>query len=352
MEDGLPVPPPLPPAKQESRGEGAGGEGLLEQAFKNRSVLVTGGAGFIGSHLVERLTAVGANVTVLDNLRAGAWDNLRTVADSVRTVEADVRDAHAVEQIFREVMPQFVFHLAANASVPGSVKEPEYDFEANCVGTFHVLNALRLIGGCERVVIASSGAVYGEPAAFPIRETDPLQPISPYGASKLNTEVTTRMFQRVYGVPGVLARLFNAYGPRMARFVVLDFLRKLQHDPARLEILGTGQQVRDSTYVADTVEGLLTLATVGAAGEAYNLSSGAYTSVTGLAECLLAQLGLTGRTELAYTGTSWIGDAQRWEVSLAKIGALGYRSRWTLDAGLAETIRWFEETEGVIKEDG
>lgn len=314
----------------------------LQSAFTNNKVLVTGGCGFIGSHLVETLTAQGALVTVVDNLQAGHKENLPLSGTNIDFVESDVRDAATIEQIVTRVQPRYVFHLAANASVPGSVEDPVYDFQANCDGTFILLNALRLTGGCEKVVVASSGAVYGEPASFPIREADPLKPISPYGASKLNAEVSSRMFAQVYGLPVAIARLFNAYGPRMARFVLLDFLRKLQKNPKALEILGTGQQVRDFTYVADTVQALMLLALHGGEAEAYNVSSGTSYSVTELAHKLIAALGLTGQTEITYTGNSWVGDAQKWEVSIEKMCQLGYQPAVTLDEGLQRTIEWFQ----------
>ncbi|CCW36224.1 nucleoside-diphosphate-sugar epimerase [Chthonomonas calidirosea] len=317
-----------------------------EESFRNTAIVVTGAAGFIGSHLVEHLVTLGAKVTAVDNLQAGSWANLRAVSDRVVFAECDVRDADAMGALVEKVQPNYVFHLAANASVPGSVQDPVYDFEANCVGTFRVLNALRGQMACRKVVVASSGAVYGEPEAFPITEESPLRPISPYGASKLNTEITAQMMHRVYQVPVVIARLFNAYGPRMARFVVLDFLKKLQRDPYRLEVLGTGQQIRDFTYVADTVQGLLALALKGDCGEAYNVSSGKNCSVTDLANAIIAARGLSGKTRIEYTGKSWVGDAQRWEVSITRLKALGYQPQYTLEEGLRETIVWFDTTYG------
>ena len=309
---------------------------------------MTGGAGFIGSHLAERLVESGAEVTIVDNLRSGAWENLAGVTKQVRAVDADVRDRETIERIVHESMPDVLFHLAANPSIPASVADPVFDFETNSVGAFNVLNAIRMAGGCGKAVVLSSGAVYGEPESFPIRESDPLKPISPYGASKLHAEVTARMFQCVYGVPAVIARPFNAYGPRMGRFVILDFLRNLQSDPHRLEILGTGLQVRDFAYVSDVVEGLLTLAANGDPGEAYNISSGNGCTVADLAARIVAALGLTAETEIRFTGESWVGDAQRWEVSLDKIRGLGYSAEVGLDEGLRRTIRWFEEREGAI----
>jgi UDP-glucose 4-epimerase len=301
--------------------------------------LVTGGAGFIGSHLTDALVRAGTHVTVLDNLQAGAWSNLDGL--HVAHIEGDVRDPRAVVEAVRSARPDVVFHLAANASVPASVEDPRYDFETNCGGTFHVLDALRQHAREARFVLASSAAVYGEPGAVKMVETSPVRPISPYGASKAAAEQQARMFQTVYGVDAVIVRIFNTYGPRMARFVVLDFLRKLQKDDRVLEILGTGRQVRDFTYVSDTVEGLLVAASRGAGGEVYNLATGTSHSVTDLATMLLRVVGLDGRTRLTFTGASWVGDAQHWEVDVAKLRSIAYEPRVSLEQGLAEVIEWF-----------
>jgi len=229
--------------------------------------------------------------------------------------------------------------------VPGSAEDPAYDFETNSGGTFTVLSALREVGLAPKVILASSGAVYGQPQSFPITEGTPVDPISPYGASKAGAELTSKMFFQVFCVPVVIARIFNTYGPRMARFVILDFLRKLRRDPSALEILGSGQQVRDFTYVSDTVRGLVLLAECGVPAEAYNLSSGHSVSVTEVAHALFSALGLEGRTRITYTGVSWPGDAQRWEVSNDKIRSLGFSPEVPLSEGLSRTIQWFQETE-------
>ena len=305
-------------------------------------ILVTGGCGFIGSHLVEHLVTLGAAVWVLDNLQAGTPDNLTAVRNQVNLVIGDVRDPNCVKRVVGLSRPAYVFHLAANASVPGSVKDPAYDFETNSAGTFTLFDALREYGRSEKVILASSGAVYGQPQIFPILEEQPWDPISPYGASKVCAETTARMFHRVYSLPVVIARIFNTYGPRMARFVVLDFLRKLRHNPNVLEVLGNGQQMRDFTFVTDAVQGLLLLAERGLMAEAYNLSSGCSVSVTEVAQMLIAALGLTGQTRITYTGNSWPGDAQRWVVSIEKLGRLGYVPTVDLENGLAKTIQWYQ----------
>jgi UDP-glucose 4-epimerase len=305
-------------------------------------VLVSGGCGFIGSHLVEHLVARGAAVWVLDNLQAGTPNNLTAVRNQVELVIGDVRDPNCVKRVVGLSRPAYVFHLAANASVPGSVEDPAYDFETNSAGTFALFDALREYGRSEKVILASSGAVYGQPQIFPITEEQPWDPISPYGASKVCAETIARMFFRVYGLPVASARIFNTYGPRMARFVMLDFLRKLRHNPNALEILGNGQQTRDFTFVTDTVQGLLLLAERGLMAEAYNLSSGCSVSVTEVAQMLIGALGLTGETRITYTGNSWTGDAQRWVVSIEKISRLGYLPAVDLKNGLEKTIQWYQ----------
>ncbi len=318
-----------------------------EEMFRDASVVVTGGCGFVGSHLVERLVGCGAMVTVFDNLRDGSLENLCSIPERFSFFEGDVRDVDRLEALILATAPAFVFHLAANASVPGSVENAAYDFETNCAGTFRLLSVLHRHQPEARVVMASSGAVYGEPAELPIHEAVSTVPISPYGASKLAAEIESRMFNQVYGLPVVIARIFNVYGPRMPRFVVFDFLKKLEVDESVLEILGDGRQVRDFTAVTDSVEGLLLLALHGVPGQAYNVASGTSYQITELAELLLVQLDLTGRTRLCFSGESWVGDAQRWEVDIRKLRGLGFIPRISLAEGLATVIRWFSQCRGA-----
>jgi len=297
---------------------------------------------------VDRLVDVGVRVVVVDNLQAGRWENIAYPERCAACMDLDVRDRDAVHGLVRDVRPDYVFHLAANASVPGSVEDPRYDFESNCCGTFVLLDVLREQGLLPRFILASSAAVYGEPTRFPLTEESRLNPISPYGAGKVSAEFEGRVFCGVYGLPFVAGRIFNTYGPRMPRFVVLDFLRKLQQDPGCLEILGTGRQVRDFTFVSDTVAGLLWAGVAGIPGEAYNIASGTSHSVTELADVLLDILGLQGRTRLVYTGESWRGDAQRWEVDVSRLRELGYRPGVSLRRGLATVVEWFEQCHGRI----
>ena len=213
------------------------------------------------------------------------------------------------------------------------------------MGSFNLLDALRRHGPETVCVLASSGAVYGEPTQFPIAESQPMRPISPYGYSKQSAEQIARMFHDMYGLDVRIARIFNTYGPRMPRFVALDFLKKLDADPRRLEILGSGRQLRDFNYVADTIQGLSIILGRGETGAVYNLASGRSHTVTELADMLLRVKGL-GETAFRYTGTSWRGDVQRWEVDITRLSALGYVPRYSLDAGLRELTTWYEHEQG------
>jgi UDP-glucose 4-epimerase len=309
--------------------------------YRGKQVLVTGGAGFIGSHLVERLVSAEANVRVADNLAQGRMDNLGSVLSNIDFRKVDVTDTKALPDILAG--NEIVFHLAANASVPRSVEDPHFDFSSNCVGTLNLLDALRK-KGVQRCVLASSGAVYGQPTQFPIRETDPLQPISPYGASKMGAEALCRAFHASYGLPVVIARIFNCFGPRQPRFVMYDFYRKLKRDPSRLEILGNGSQIRDFCFVGDTVDALLRLGQAGGGtAEAFNISSGSSYSVVQIARQLSEIMGLPG-VKLDFTNQSWAGDAQRWEVSIEKLrAATGFTPYASLKSGLKTFVQWFDE---------
>jgi UDP-glucose 4-epimerase len=306
--------------------------------YRTKRVLVTGGAGFIGSHLVDALVTAGAHVRVIDNLSAGRMDNLANNMDKIEFRQRDIVKADDLDGIMGDI--DIVFHLAANASVPKSVQNPRHDFDSNALGTFNVLSALRdsSVATC---VVASSGAVYGEPARHPIQEDDLLRPISPYGATKMAAEAFCRAFHSSFGVPVHIARIFNTYGPRQPRFVMLDFYRKLCSDSTELEILGDGKQVRDFCYVDDTVGALMHLGMLSDMPcEAFNISSGVNHSVTDVAEAMFRAMELQD-VRMRFTGESWAGDAQRWEVGIDKIiSHTGYRPQHDLASGLEQFVNW------------
>lgn len=311
--------------------------------YNNKNILVTGGAGFIGSHLVDLLVQFGSRVHILDDLSAGKKANIAHLEDRVVFFNGSISDPEIVKRALTGI--EIVFHLAANASVPRSVNDPSYDFNANAFGTFIFLDTARKY--CHDMplfVVASSGAVYGQPEIFPITEATTLSPISPYGASKVSMEAFARAFHSSFGMPLQIARIFNTYGPRQPRFVMYDFYHKLIQRKSYLEILGDGLQVRDFCYVKDTIFALLQLGKrQNMPCDVFNISSGKSYSIIEVAQTMIEIMGLKN-IEFVFTGSSWAGDAYRWEVSIEKILAnTNYLPRFTLDKGLREFITWADK---------
>ncbi|MBM3316910.1 MAG: SDR family NAD(P)-dependent oxidoreductase [Candidatus Eisenbacteria bacterium] len=315
-----------------ARGGAAGaGRGASAASWSGRRVLVTGGAGFIGSHLVDRLVEAGARVRVLDNLRAGREENLDRVRTEVDLRVADLRDAAEVDRAVAGT--EIVFHIGANASVPASVEDRAYDFQTNTLGTFHLADAA-VRHGVRRIVQASTAAVYGPPRYAPVDEAHPLEPISPYGGSKLAAERLLVAYARTYDFELAVARIFNTYGPRQPRYVAYDLMIKLSRDPRRLEVLGSGEQRRDYAYVDDTVRALLLGATLPLEGPlAYNISGGRTVSIRDLVGLILATLGLTG-TEVIYGLPSWKGDIEVLSGDIARLRGFGWQPTVELEEGL------------------
>ena len=306
-------------------------------SLNGSKVLVTGGAGFISSHLVDLLVARGAHVRVLDDLSAGKRENLEQVAGDIEFHEGSVTDPDKVSELVKDC--RLVFNFAANADVPRSVKHPDIDYQTNAVGMFNVLTACRR-HGVERVLQASTAAVYGEPVYTPMDEKHPLAPISPYGASKLGAESLGLAYHHTYQLPFTAIRIFNTYGPRQPRYVIHDLFRKIQNNPRQLEVLGTGEQVRDYCFVADTARAFLNLAlNPEAVGQVFNIAGGHPVSIKELVAMILQTLGLED-TAIHYTGQSWPGDITRLVAGLDKIKATGFSPTVDLTEGLRRFADW------------
>ncbi len=303
-------------------------------------VLVTGGAGFIGSHLVAALVQLGASVTVVDDLRTGRLANLYAVAPAIRLIQAELIEALASPALDLAGL-DYIFHLAANPYIPPSVADPCMDFRANLESTLALLEALRRLAAPPRLINASSAAVYGEPARLPICEDDPTVPIAPYGVSKLAAERYVAVYSRLYGLPATSLRLFSVFGSRQRKQVVYDFLYKLRCDPARLEILGDGTQARDFVYVGDVVQAmLLTAHCAPGVGEAYNVASGRTYTIGEVARQVCRLCGVT--PQIICTGRVRPGDAQAWVVDTSALRGLGFCPQTTLAEGLAAVREWFD----------
>jgi len=303
--------------------------------WAGRKVLVTGGAGFVPSHIVDALAERGAVVTAMDNLQAGVLGNLANSIDRVTFLSADLRDAGAV---WRAVEGhEYVFHLGANASVPNSLKNTRYDFETNALGSFNVYEAAKDLG-VTRVVYASSAAVYGEPQYVPTDEKHPLLPSSFYGESKLAAERLGMMYHRMFGLGFTAIRIFNTYGPRQPRYVLADLIRKLKKNPNELEVLGTGNQIRDYCFVSDTAGAFIAAAeNEQTNGDAYNISGGNPVSIRELVGIILRVMDLPD-CKVTYTGQSWKGDIDRLEADISKIRAAGFVPSVPLEQGIRLTI--------------
>jgi len=306
-------------------------------------VLVTGGAGFIGSHIVDRLIEEGHEVGVLDNFSTGDASNLAKVADRGVTMhKQDIRDYEAVRNAVAGY--QVVVHQAALVSVARSVEDPLRVNEVNVTGTLNLLRAA-VESKVDRFVYASSSSVYGDTETLPKRESMATVPSSPYGASKLAGENYCRVFAKVYGLKTVALRYFNVYGPRQKggfySGVIPTFIRRV-HDGKAPTIYGDGLQTRDFTFVQDVVEAnLLSVTsprTMG--GEVFNIAAGGTISVNELA---LTVSGLLGRPDLrAEHVEPRKGDIRGSYADVSKArDELGYMPRFSLAQGLAETVAWF-----------
>ncbi len=312
-------------------------------------VLVTGGAGFIGSHLVERLLADGVRVRVLDNFSAGTRANLPFAAKyrgRLEVVRGDIRNRATVERVARGV--RVIYHQAAMRSVPRSVKDPLGANENNVTGTLNVLEAARRCR-VPRVVYASSSSVYGDRPDLPKREEQPPAPISPYAVSKAAGEQYAAVWTRLYGVETVGLRYFNVFGPRQdpkseyAAVIPRFILWGLKGRP--LEVHGTGAQTRDFTYIDNVVEAnLLAARAPGAAGEVFNVGCGARVSLLAIVEKLEAILGR--RLQRKHTA-SRAGDVPHTlaDVSKAK-RLLGYSPLVDFDEGFRGTVEYFRTFNG------
>lgn len=308
-------------------------------------VLVTGGAGFIGSHIVDRLVRMQHEVTVLDNLSTGKIQNLESdvTLGHVRFFEGDVRDGDLVNKLVRGI--DAVVHLAAEVSVPYSVENPILTNDVNLNGTLNLLNACAK-NGAHRFVLISTCAVYGEPHYLPIDEKHPTQPLSPYASSKLAAEAYRDVFGKVYGLGSVILRLFNVYGPRQRAYdvysgVITRFVNHLFHGKP-LVIYGDGEQTRDFVHVDDVVEAVvLALESKKAAGETFNVGSGKPISINELASLVSRAFGVDA--EVIHEKPR-AGDLRHSYACIAKAEkTLGFEPMMPLERGLRGLIREFKE---------
>ncbi len=305
--------------------------------------LVTGGSGFIGSHIVHALLARGDRVRVLDNFSTGREENLAGLDGPLTILEGDLRDTQRVAEATRGV--DLVFHQAAMISVPQSMLDPQTCFDINVQGTLNVFEAARL-ANVARVVIASSCAVYGNSKALPLREDGALAPLSPYAASKLVTEVYAGMYTRAFDLPVVSLRYFNVFGPRQqpdspyAAVIPIFVRRLLQGQPPIVH--GDGSQKRDFVFVGDVVKAnLLASEHADAPGGVFNICGGGEISLLDLLETLseLVPSGPPPQFGPARPGDIYrsLGDPSH------TAQTIGFKAGISLSDGLAQVVEWMSK---------
>jgi nucleoside-diphosphate-sugar epimerase len=307
--------------------------------------LVTGGAGFIGSHLVQELVRRNQQVRVVDNFSSGLREN---VPPGVELVEGDLADANVARQVVRDCA--VVLHQAARPSVPRSVQDPVGSNHANVTATLELLVAARE-AGVRRLVFAGSSSVYGNAAELPKREDMPAEPLSPYALQKLVSEQYCQMFTRLYGFETVTTRYFNVFGPRQQpgspySGVISLFIEALVQGRPPL-VLGDGQQTRDFTYVGDVVAGVLAAAEApDVAGEVINVAAGGRISLLDLVETLRRIL--ESRVEPTF-GPVREGDVRDSQADITKAKRLlGFSPSVSLEEGLRRTVAWYRTTQKKV----
>jgi len=315
---------------------------MVDTDLEHRLVLVTGGAGFIGSHLATALVERGAQVRVLDNLATGKRANLAHLADRIELVEGDIRDAEVCRRACRGAA--VVFHQAALGSVPRSMQDPATSIAVNVAGTANVFAAAR-DAGVRRVVYASSSSVYGDSVALPKREGEEGEPLSPYAASKATDEALARVFARCFPLEPVGLRYFNVYGPRQdpngpyAAVIPRFFAAALAGEAVTIH--GDGEQSRDFTFVADAVAANLRAAAAPAevAGRAYNVAAGRRTTVNELAATIAD---LVGGGPAPVHVDPRPGDVPHSLADLTRVQQdLDYHPTHTLRQGLEATLPYY-----------
>jgi UDP-glucose 4-epimerase len=316
-------------------------------------ILITGGAGFIGSNVADALLAAGNEVVVYDNFSTGRSEFLAAAQDSsLRIVEGDILDGASLGRALDGV--DAVIHLAANADVRFGLEHPDRDLQQNTIGTFTVLEAMRAVG-VKRILFSSTGSVYGEPDVFPTPETCPFpRQTSLYGASKLAGEGLIQAYCEGYGYTGVITRFVSIMGERYTHGHLFDFVRALRDDPSQLTVLGDGKQRKSYLYIGDCVRAVTHLLDRHRGGgcHAYNLGTDEVTVVDRSVEVICKHMGIS--PIITHTGgeRGWIGDSPLIHLDCAKLRATGWAPELTIEQAVERTLAWFDANPWVFEARG
>jgi UDP-glucose 4-epimerase len=304
------------------------------------NAIVTGGAGFIGSHVVDQLLSLGSRVTVYDNFSTGNQLNLAAHSRDPRLkiVRGDTLDLGALQQAMAGA--DTVFHFQANADVRGGIQHTRIDLEQNTISTWNVLDAMRTTGA-KTLVFASSATVYGEPSVFPTPEDIPLIQTSLYGASKAAGESMIHAYAEYFGLRTLCFRFVSWIGPRYSHGVVVDFLKKLHGDPTVMEILGDGSQQKSYLDVRDGIAGIfMALQRAEGSKSVFNLGHDDFINVMEVARIVIDEAGLRG-VRLQTTGgkRGWLGDSPMVHLDTSRVKQLGWGPKIPIEEGIRSTVR-------------
>lgn len=308
----------------------------------NKRILVTGGAGFIGSHIVDQIVELGARVTVIDDLSSGTMENIKHHQDRIEFIKGDILDENLMRKVLDKI--DMICHQAALRSVPKSVERPFDYHNVNVTGTLKMFLIARE-KGIKRIVCASSSSVYGDRTDFPEKETDPVKPFSPYAATKLMNEHYAYIFTEHYNMEIVCLRYFNVFGPRQSlenkyAVVIPKFITSLLNDQ-QPPVYGDGEQERDFTYISDVVSAnILALTKDGVKGEVFNIAEGNPKSVNYLFNAIKDIL---SKDIAPIYEEIRAGDVRKTHASIEKAEKLlGWKPRVSFKEGLIRTIDWFK----------
>ena len=303
--------------------------------------LVAGGAGFIGSHLIDALLAEGYEVVCVDNFFIGTKENIRHLEEDPRFTfyQQDLSDFDKTLEIFEKEKPDHVFHMAANSDIQASANDPLIEYRNTYSTTFVLLECMRR-AGVKKFFFASTSAVYGEQMGAQVsEEAVALAPISYYGGAKLGSEGMISAFTYMNDLQTLVFRFPNVIGPRLTHGVIFDFVKRLKADPSHLRILGDGRQSKPYLYVMDLVEAIMQFKEVPAGVTLYNVGVESQTSVTRIGEIVCEKMGLSG-IPFVYTGGrgGWKGDVPVFAYDLGRIHAAGWTAKMTSDEAVAKTV--------------
>jgi len=315
------------------------------------NILVTGGAGFIGSHLIDLLLEKGHRVSCVDNLYLGRMENINHLSGNNNFAfhKFDVLDFKRLDKLFSETKFDVVFHLVANSDIKQSSKDTKLDLNLNFMTTYNVLEVMRL-HNVKQIVFASTSAIFGETDQTITEDMGPLIPISFYGASKLAAEAYISVFVHNFGFKAWLIRFPNVIGPRATHGILFDLMHKLKKDQSALEVLGDGTQEKPYLYVTELVAGIVFVwENADEDYNYYNLGSISTITVARIVEAMLEELELSKTTKINYTGgdRGWVGDVPRFEYSLGKVNALGWNAELNSEEAIRLTVRHLQKEFGL-----